>query len=233
MNGFAGDLRIERSGSCARARGIREDMKVRERERIDEAQGRFVIGFGFAGEAGDDVGSDRGVREKFADELYAAGVVFGAIPAMHGAENVVRAGLKRHVEMVGDAISASEKRDEILRDVERLDGAYAEARKRSFVEDAAQEIENIGAGSKIAAPGAEIDAAKDDFLEAGIGQAADLGKNRFWREAAALAADEWDDAEGATIVAAVLNFEGGASVIPLSAEDGSDEDIAGSEDVAD
>ncbi len=91
----------------------------------------------------------------------------------------------------------------------------------------------MGAGRKIASPGAEIDAAEDDFLETGIGEAADLGKNRFWREAAALAADEWDDAEGATIVAAVLNFEGGASVIPFSAKDGSDEDIAGSEDVAD
>ena len=137
MNGFAGDLQLERSGFCARAGGIREDVKVCERERTDEAQGRFVIGFGFTGEAGDDIGSDRSVGEKFADELYAAGVVFGAIPAMHGAENVVRAGLKRHVEMMGDASSTGEKRDEILRDVERLDGAYAEAWERSFVEDAA------------------------------------------------------------------------------------------------
>jgi len=233
VNCVAGDLRIERGGFGAWTRRVREDVEIGERKRIDEAESGFVIGFGFAGEASDDVGTDGGGRKKFANEFYAAGVVLRAIPTVHGGEDIVRAGLKGHVEMVGDAAGACEERDEILGDVERLNGTDAKTRKRGFIEDSSQEIEKVRARRKIAAPCAEIDAAEDDFAEAGIGKAADFGENGFGRKAAAFAANERNDAERATIVAAVLNFEGGASVIPFSAEDGSDEDVIRREDVSD
>src|SRR5690348_18168327 len=37
------------------ARGIRENVEIGERKRIDEAKSCFVIRFGFAGESGDNV----------------------------------------------------------------------------------------------------------------------------------------------------------------------------------
>jgi hypothetical protein len=52
------------------------------------------------------------------------------------------------------------------------------------------------------------------------------------REAAAFAADVRDDAEGATVVTAVLDFQDGASVIPFSALDGGGEEFGVSEEVA-
>jgi len=58
------------------------------------------------------------------------------------------------VKVLGDAIGASAKGNEILGDIERLDGTDAETREWGFVEDAAKKIEKIKAGSKIAAPGA-------------------------------------------------------------------------------
>ena len=96
-------------------------MKVGERKRIDEAESGLVVGFRFAREAGNDVSANGCVREKFANEFYTTGVVLRAIPPMHGGENIVRAGLERHVEMLRNAIGASEECDEILGDVERLD----------------------------------------------------------------------------------------------------------------
>ena len=121
----------------------------------------------------------------------------------------------------------------LFRFVERLDGADAEAREWSFVKNAAQEIEEAGAGREVAPPGAEIDAAENNFLEARIAEATDFGKDSVGRKAATFAADERDNAEGAAIVAAVLNFEGGASVIPFSAQDGGYEDVAGLKNVSD
>ena len=117
-------------------------------------------------------------------------------------------------------------------DVERLDGADAEAREWSFVEDATQEFDNAGAGRKVTPPGAEIDTAENNLLEAGVAEATDFGKDRVGRKAAAVAPNEWNDAEGAAVVAAVLNFESGASVIPFSTEDGGNEDVAGGKDVS-
>ena len=95
-----------------------------------------------------------------------------------------------------------------------------------------EEIENVGARRKVAAPRAEVDTAQNDFLKAGIAEAADFSENGFGRKAAAFAADERNDAEGTAIVAAVLDFENGTSVIPFPAEDGRNKDLRLIEDVA-
>ena len=64
---------------------------------------------------------------------------------------------------------AGKEFDEILGDVEGLDGADAEAFDGGFVEDAAEEVFEFDAGRKVAAVGAEVDAAEDDFAGAGFG----------------------------------------------------------------
>ena len=91
----------------------------------------------------------------------------------------------------------------------------------------------MAARSEIASPGAEIDAAENDFFVAGAREAADFVEDGFGREAAASSADEGDNAEGAAVVAAILNFQGGAGVIPFAAEDWRDEDVLLLEDIAD
>src|SRR5260370_15706175 len=63
FDGGAGDFVCERGGFGARALGKREDVEIGEGEALDEGKRCGVIIFGFAGEAGDDVGADGGVRE--------------------------------------------------------------------------------------------------------------------------------------------------------------------------
>jgi hypothetical protein len=130
-------------------------------------------------------------------------------------------------------MGAGEEFDEVLGDVERFDGADAQAFNGGFVEDTAEQIEKFDAGSEIAAVSAEVDAAEYDFAETGIGEALDFGDDGAWRKATGLATDEGNDAEGAAGIAAILNFEGGASVIPFPAEDRGDEDFGQLGDVAD
>jgi hypothetical protein len=159
----------ERSSACAGTRGVGKNVEVGERKRLDEMERGVMLSFGFTGKARDDVGANGGVSERFADELDASLVVAGAVPAVHGGEDAVRPGLERHVKVFGNAIcGGGEQRDEILSDVERLNGADAEAGERGFVENAAQEIEKIHTGRQIPAPSAEIDSTEHDFLVTGI-----------------------------------------------------------------
>ena len=50
------------------------------------------------------------------------------------------------MEVLGHAIGGGKQIDEILGDVERLDGADAEALDRRFAEDAAEEVFEFDAG---------------------------------------------------------------------------------------
>lgn len=168
LDSGAGDFVCKRGGFGAGALGKRENVEIGEREAFDESHGCGVVVFGFAGEAGDDVGANGGVGEAFMDEFDAAGVMLGAIPAVHGGENAVGSRLQWHVEMLGDAIGRGEEVDEVLGDVEGLDGADAETLDGGFAEDAAKYGFEFDARRKIAAVSAEVDAAEDDFVVAGF-----------------------------------------------------------------
>jgi hypothetical protein len=87
----AGDFVRKGGGFGAGTLGKREDVEIGEGERFDEGESSGVVLVGFAGEAGDDVGTDGGVGEAFADEFDAASVMLGTIPAVHGGENTIGA----------------------------------------------------------------------------------------------------------------------------------------------
>ena len=90
--------------------------------------------------------------------------------------------------------------------MERFDRAEAEASDGSFIEYLPQQIEKVAARRKIASPGAEIDAAKNDFLVARIGEIVNFVDDFFRRKATAFSANERDYAEGTAVVAAILDF---------------------------
>ena len=243
----AGDFVRKRSGYSAGTLGKRENVEIGEGQALDEGDRGGVVVFRFAGKAGDDVSADGGVGEAFVDELDAAGVVLSAVPAMHGGEDGVGSGLQRHVEVPGDAIGPGEEIDEVLSDIERLNGADAEAFDGGFIEDAAEEVFEFDAGGEIAAVGAEVDAAEDDFARRekharrfGMDrqeclshrEALDFADYGVWREAAALAANKGDNAIGAAGVTAVLDLESGTSMMAFAAEDGGGEKLGLVEDVA-
>ena len=207
-------------------------MQVGEGPLFNEMQRGGVVGFGFAGETSDNVGADGRMRQALVNELDAAGVVFGAVPAMHGSKDAVGSGLQGHVEVGREAIAGGDEIDERKRNVERLDGADAEALDGSFIEYALQEIQKCYARRKITAVGAEIDAAENDFAITGISEALDFLDYFFGRQAAGFPAHERNYAKRAASVAAILDFQRGARVIPFPAEDGGDENFRESEDVA-
>ncbi len=85
--------------------------------------------------------------------------------------------------------------------------------------------------ARLAAPAAQVDAAQHDFAIAPR-QPAHLFHHLVGRGAAAAAAHERDDAEGAAVVAAVLNLQIGAGAVAGGIFHGRGEKIALGEDIA-
>ena len=139
--------------------------------------------------------------------------MFRSIPAMHGAQNTVRAGLQRHVEMSRDARGCRDERDEILGDVLRLDGAEAQLLQIGFVEDPPDHLREIRTRGEVASIRAEIDAAENDFFRAGRNELSDFGDHDVRRQAATASANKGNHAVGAAVVAAILDFQDGARAI--------------------
>src|SRR6266581_8732072 len=110
------------------------------------------------------------MREAFTDELDTAGIMLGAVPAVHGGENAVGAGLQRDVEVPGEAIGRRKEFDEVSRNVQRFDGADAKALDCGFTQNPAEEVFQFDAGRKVTAIGAEVDPAEDDFLISGFAE---------------------------------------------------------------
>jgi len=169
----------------AGAPGKRKNVQVGERKRLDKCEGCCVFRVCLSGKAGDDVGADGGMRKQFADEFDAAGIVLGAIPAVHSRKDAVAAGLKGHMKMVGEPRVRGEELDEVAGNVHRLDGAKAEALDGSSLEDAAEKIIEFYPGRKVAAVSAEIDTAENNFAVALADKSPDFLKDSFGRQAAA------------------------------------------------
>ncbi len=141
-------------------------MEIGERTIFDKAQSRGVIRLSFAGESGDNVSADSCVWKALTDEFNAAGIMFGAVPAMHGGEDAVRARLQRHMEVWRDAIGGSKEIDEILGNVKRFDGAKSKTFHWCLANDVAEKIEEFDTRRKVAAIGAEINTTENDLPKA-------------------------------------------------------------------
>src|ERR1700730_11792101 len=119
---------------------------------------------------------------------------------MHGGENAVRARLQRHMKMLSDSVVGREEGDEIPGDIERLNGADAQALDGGLVENAEKEVDESNARREIAAVGAEIDATEHYFPVAGFAEIVNLPEHFVARKAAAPSAHKGDHAIGAAAV---------------------------------
>ena len=117
----ARNLVLKRYGRGTRALRKRERVQVREGQCSDEFESAAMVVLRLAGESRNYVGADGGIRQALGDQFDAPAVMVRAIPAMHRAQNAIGGGLQRHVEVWRDAAGRSDKLDQILGDVHRLD----------------------------------------------------------------------------------------------------------------
>src|SRR5689334_20263971 len=94
------------------SRRVRENMKVSERQVLDETAVFLKEFVGFTGESYHYVGADGRVWHGFMNLANLFRVVPRAIFAMHPAQNAVTAGLQRNMRVPGDSRRTSDQRDQ-------------------------------------------------------------------------------------------------------------------------
>jgi hypothetical protein len=230
LHGGAGDglLAVQVPAGRARARGEREQVEIGEGLGGDEVEMFLELAISFAGEADHDVGADSGMGRGRADGGEALGVVPGAVAAVHTAQDRVRAGLQREMNVAREtrvraARPAAQQEVHALGPVHGLHGTDAKARDRGGFKDFCQQVFKAGLRCEIATPTAKIDAGDSKLLASGADEIVDRANDFVARQGAAVAAGGRDDAESAAIAAAVLNFQGWASPMRGKAGKASDD----------
>src|SRR6202789_2293235 len=112
-----------------------------------------------------------------------------------------------------DALGRNDQSDKILSNVLGLDGAESQLFEGGFIQDTPNHLIQGGSWLKIPAIRTKVDAAQHDFFCAGTDQLANFLHHYIRRQAAATATHKGNYAVRAALVAAVLNFQNGASAI--------------------
>lgn len=209
---------VELPSGRAGAGRKREQMQVGEGLGGDEVAALLEERVGFAGETDHDVGSDGRIGQCGADGDGSLRVVPGAVAPVHFSEDRVRPGLQRQVGVRRQARMLaggefSKEGEQFGSPVHRLDGAEAQAREAGLAEDGGDEIDEVQRRRQIASPSAKIYSREDEFLTARRRESADIVKAGFERDGAAGTACGRDYAEGAAMIAAVLDFEVRAGLV--------------------
>ncbi len=227
-----GYLVLHFRGGGARTFRVCEDVEVGERHRFNKLERFFEERVGFAGEADHHVGADGRVGHETASGFHSVGIMPRSILAVHAAEDCVGAGLQWGVDVFRDAGIFGHQVKQVVCEIHRLDRAEPDPLDFGFVEEAEEEIGEAHRAACFPAPSSEIDAGEDDFAIS-RSERADLGDYIVRADESTAAAHEGNDAEGAAIVAAILNFQIWAGAIGKPFHDRSGQDISGFENISD
>ena len=116
------------------------------------------------------------------------------------------------MQMRTDRIRTRHQVEQPVGDFARVEGTETNARHQTALGDLLDQCGQIDFRLKILAVAAEMDAGEDDLLVTGFGELAHLGQHFPGHHAAAQSARRRDDAVGAAVVAALLDFHEGAGV---------------------
>src|SRR5690348_16454402 len=191
----AGSRRIfEREGACI------GDL-------VDDAQGLVEILFGLAGEADNKIGREGHVGANGAQAVDDREIVGARMPAVHGTENPIGAGLHRQMQLRHQGRQVAMGRDEVVVDVAWMTGRVAQARDaRNLGESEEQSSERprppVGSDAMI---GVDVLPDERDLAHSAVGEMLRLGDDLRRRARDFGAARVGHDAEGAELVAALLH----------------------------
>ena len=139
---------------------------------------------------------------------------------VHPAQDRVRSRLQRRMNVFRDARSFRHQSEQIVGEIHRLDRTQTKALDLGFVEQSAQKIGEPHRAARLPAPSPQIDAGQHHF-PVFRAERAHLFDDLVRAHVTALSAHERNDAEGAAVMAAILNLQvrtrAIAALIPESA----------------
>lgn len=205
--------------------GVLEDAAAFEFEGLDEVEEFLVVLFGFAGEAGDEGGADGEIRDAVAHALEEVADVFPVGLAVHLVEHVVGDVLQGNIDIAGDFGTLGDGLDEFIGPMRGVGVEEADPEVAfEFIESAEEGGEGFASGRVDAGGGfgalaealplvhAKVSGVlgdEIDFLHALGDEAFRFAHDGVLGAGTVLAANLWDDAEGAGVVAAFGDLDVG------------------------
>ncbi len=181
---------------------------VDQRERVCEHR------VAFGRETGDQVRPDRDVRTVRPQPLDDPNRVGAGMPPLHPLEHHVVAGLERQVDVRHDPRLARDKIEQPVVDLDRIERRQPQPLElRDMAQDSLDQRGERRRARQVGAIAGQVDAGQHDFAVTGIDQRRDPVDHRAGGHRPAVAAPMRDHAEGAAMVAAILDLDKGADMV--------------------
>ena len=192
-------------GSRARTLRIREDVKLGNRQTLQELIAFFKTLRSFAAAAHHHIDTDKRIRHFLLDKIHLVGKERLVVTAVHQLEHLIASALQRNVEMRHKGTALGTILYEIIiteirlqtRDAVTLDSFYLIHRLDKVDESLMGSLTEI----------TDIHTGNDDFLTAFSSRLLTLSHKRLDARVARIASGKWNGAIGAIIIAAVLHLQ--------------------------
>ena len=174
-------------------------------DKIERAREHF---FRFGRKADDEIGAEDDIGSRLAKRAAKVDCVLARMAPLHALQDQIVAGLQRQMKMRAEPRVFGDRRAQVVIDFDAVDRREPQTRQiGKFAQQQTHEAPERPAVAKIGAIARQIDAGKHDFFLAGRDERARLRDDLGRRRRARRAASKWNDAEGATMVAAILHRE--------------------------
>ena len=184
-------------------------MHIRKLTLPDKGKRLLKVLIGFTGKTRDEVAGKTAARKAATQQFNRFIKTFGIIFAVHGFQGFVTAGLQAEVEVPTQLSAFRKPTAEILRDDGRFQRAETDTHSACILRYGTDNIRKTGLSGQIDAVGSDFDPREDKFPVALFRHTACLGGSFFKRQAAQPAPRIRNDAVGAEIHTAVLDFQHG------------------------
>ena len=192
-------------GSRARTLRIREDVKLGNRQTLQELIAFFKTLRSFAATAHHHIDTDKRIRHFLLDKIHLVGKERLVVTAVHQLEHLIASALQRNVEMRHKGTALGTILYEIIiteirlqtRDAVTLDSFYLIHRLDKVDESLVGSLTEI----------TDIHTGNDDFLTAFSSRLLTLSHKRLDAWVARIASGKWNGTIGAIIIAAVLYLQ--------------------------
>ena len=192
-------------GSRARTLRIREDVKLGNRQTLQELIAFFKTLRSFAATAHHHIDTDKRIRHFLLDKVHLVGEERLVVTTVHQLEHLIASALQRNMEMRHKSTALGTILYEIIiteirlqtRDAVTLDSFYLIHRLDKVDESLVGSLTEI----------TDIHTGNDDFLTAFSSRLLTLSHKRLDARVARIASGKWNGAIGAIIIAAVLHLQ--------------------------
>lgn len=185
------------------AGAVSEDKGQRVADLFQDVIGLLEFGLGFRGEAHDDVGAERYIRDDLSQKGHLFQILLFRVDPVHFFQNAARACLDREVDKFAKRGEIADRLHQLFGDVDRVGGHEADPLHTGDpVQFMQKVVEKAVPFGLVLAVAIDVLPEEGDLLIAGVNEFFTLLDDALWGAGDLLAPGVGDDAVGAELIAA-------------------------------